>query len=56
MAIVRHEGGRELTLKQQAAMKTEIKAAALRSYVEDPDCPLLTENCTGLHERSPDAE
>jgi hypothetical protein len=24
-------------------MKTEIKAAARRSYVEDPDCPLLTE-------------
>jgi hypothetical protein len=43
MAIVRHEGGRELTPEQQAAMKAEIEAAAKRPYTPDADCPLLTE-------------
>jgi len=43
MAIVRHTAGKELTPEKQAAMKAEIEAAARRSYVYDPDSPLLTE-------------
>jgi hypothetical protein len=47
MAIVIHEGGRELTPEQQAAMKAEIEAAARRPYTPDPDCPLLSEKQLG---------
>ena len=43
MAIVRYTAGKELTPEKQAAMKAEIEAAARRSYVYDPDSPLLTE-------------
>jgi len=43
MAIVRYTAGKELTPERRAAMKSEIEAAARRSYVYDPDCPLMTE-------------
>jgi len=43
MATVKHTAGKELTPEKQAAMKTEIEAAARRPYVYDPDSPLLTE-------------
>jgi len=43
MAVVRHTVGKELPPEKMAAMIAEIKAAARRPYVYDPDCPLLTE-------------
>ena len=43
MAIVRHTAGKELNPEKQAAMRAEIKAAAERPYIYDPDSPLLTE-------------
>jgi hypothetical protein len=61
MAIVRHTAGKELSPKKQAAMKAEIEAASRRSYVYDPDSPLLTEkqlsefkpvHCSTMEERA----
>ena len=43
MAIVRHTAGSELTPEKEAAIRAQIRAAARRPYVYDPDCPLLTE-------------
>jgi hypothetical protein len=43
MAIVRHKGGIELTLERQREIAEELREAAKRPYVYDPDCPLLTE-------------
>ncbi|GMO45270.1 MAG: hypothetical protein Pg6C_07290 [Treponemataceae bacterium] len=43
MAIVRHEAGIELTLEERLRIREELKEAAKRPYVYDPDCPLLTE-------------
>jgi hypothetical protein len=43
MAMVRHKAGREFTPEEHAAMKAELEAAARRPYVDDPDCPLVTE-------------
>jgi len=43
MPIVRHAAGRELSPEKEAAMRAEVRAAANRPYVYDPDCPLLTE-------------
>ena len=43
MAVVRYTAGQELTPDQEAAMLAEVQAAAMRPYVDDPDCPLLTE-------------
>ncbi|GMO45276.1 MAG: hypothetical protein Pg6C_07300 [Treponemataceae bacterium] len=43
MAIVRHEAGIELTLERQREIAEELREAAKRPYVYDPDCPLLTE-------------
>jgi len=44
MGIVRTtlEDGKELTFEEQEAAKRRIEAASKRSYVYDPDCPLLT--------------
>ena len=61
MAIVRHTAGRELTPEKEAAIKAQIRAAAQRPYVYDPDSPLLTEeqlaefrpvNFGGMEERA----
>ena len=35
--------GRELDPEKRAAMEAEVREAAKRPYVYDPDCPLLTE-------------
>ena len=43
MAIVRRVVGRELDPETRAAMEAEVREAAKRPYVYDPDCPLLTE-------------
>ena len=43
MAIVRHKAGRELDPEKEAEIKAQIREAAKRPYVYDPDCPLLTE-------------
>ena len=43
MAIERHMAGKELSPEKATAMKSEIEAATQRSYVYDPDSPLLTE-------------
>jgi len=43
MAIVRRVVGRELDPEKRAAMEAEVREAAKRPYVYDPDCPLLTE-------------
>ena len=43
MAIVQHTAGSELTPEKEAAIRAQIRAAASRPYVYDPDCPLLTE-------------
>jgi hypothetical protein len=43
MAIVRHTAGRELTPEKEAALRAQIREAAKRPYVYDPDCPLITE-------------
>jgi len=44
MGIVRTtlEVGKELTSEEQESAKRRIEAASKRSYVYDPDCPLLT--------------
>jgi len=44
MGIVRTtlEVGKELTFEKKEAAKRRIEAASKRSYVYDPDCPLLT--------------
>jgi hypothetical protein len=36
------ENGKELTSEEQEAARLRIEAASKRSYVYDPDCPLLT--------------
>jgi len=36
------EVGKELTFEEQESAKRRIEAASKRSYVYDPDCPLLT--------------
>lgn len=60
MAVVRHEGGKGLTLEQQRAMKAEIEEAARHPYAYDEDSPLLTKeqlaqfqpvNFTSMQER-----
>ena len=43
MAIVRHTAGRELTPEKDAELRAQVRAAAKRPYVYDPDSPLLTE-------------
>jgi len=43
MAIVRYTAGRELTPEEDARMRAQVRAAAQRPYIYDPDCPLLTE-------------
>jgi hypothetical protein len=43
MAVVRHTAGKELSPEKQEAMQAEIKAAARKPYIYDPDSPLLTE-------------
>jgi len=40
---VRRVVGRELDPETRAAMEAEVREAAKRPYVYDPDCPLLTE-------------
>jgi len=44
MGIVRTtlEVGKELTSEEHESAKRRIEAASERSYVYDPDCPLLT--------------
>ncbi|GMO45247.1 MAG: hypothetical protein Pg6C_07250 [Treponemataceae bacterium] len=43
MAIVRYTVGAELSAEEDVRMRAEIREAAKRPYVYDPDCPLLTE-------------
>ena len=43
MAIVRYTAGKELTPEKDAELRAQVKAAAKRPYVYDPDSPLLTE-------------
>jgi hypothetical protein len=45
MEIVRCslELGKELTSEEHAAIAARIEAAGKRPYIDDPDCPLLTE-------------
>jgi hypothetical protein len=42
MAIVRYTAGEE-SIEELERMKAEVREAAKRPYVYDPDCPLLTE-------------
>ena len=35
--------GRELTPEKDAELRAQVRAAAKRPYIYDPDCPLLTE-------------
>ena len=43
MAIVRYTAGIELTPEEDARMRAQVRAAAQRPYIYNPDCPLLTE-------------
>jgi hypothetical protein len=54
MAMVRHVAGRELTPEEDAAMRAQIRAAAKRPYVYDPDCPLITTERKKLSDLSPE--
>jgi len=54
MAMVRHMAGRELTPEEDAAMRAQIRAAAKRPYVYDPDSPLISMERKKIADLSPE--
>jgi hypothetical protein len=43
MAMITHKAGIALTPEEDAKIRAEIRSAAKRPYIYDPDCPPLTD-------------